>query len=77
MTECVQRRQRNLGVNHPHFISFSIALVEWETEGASTGKGSTAATTAISVAENEIVQRPFELSLICKVSGSGHQLLGK
>ena len=34
MSECVQRRQRVLGVNHPNFISSSRMLAEWEAEEA-------------------------------------------
>lgn len=30
MSECVQRRQRVLGLDHPHFISSSRALAKWE-----------------------------------------------
>ena len=41
MAECVRRRQRALGVNHPGSISSSTALAEWKVEEASTGNGST------------------------------------
>ena len=37
MREYVQRWQRVLGVNHPHFISSSRVLAEWEAEEAEIG----------------------------------------
>jgi hypothetical protein len=54
MTECVQRQQRALGVNHPDSIFCSIALAEWKTEDAGTGNDRTSNTASTAVAENRL-----------------------
>ncbi|KAH8744530.1 hypothetical protein F5882DRAFT_265980, partial [Hyaloscypha sp. PMI_1271] len=30
MEDCVQRRKRVLGVQHPHFLSSQTALIQWQ-----------------------------------------------